>query len=192
MVLAPDPLEGPMPDTAAAALPAWLATAEADRAERDLNEKASSLRLVMDQADKVNKKLAELGIEPLSAAGYDQSGNPKAAVLIGADYEEYTYEVRALWSTDDNAVELHTADFEEDSTAFGRVRLLRSIGDVAAARHETPKFPARLRDYAAEARWAIDSLNVDRLGNSEVEAVVTALNGVTAALLSLKQGRPRA
>ncbi|MEJ8654630.1 hypothetical protein WKI65_43020 [Streptomyces sp. MS1.AVA.3] len=181
-----------MLDTTVTAVPAWLATAEADRAERELSEKASNLRLVMDQADKVNKKLAELGIEPLSPAGYDRHGNAKAAVLIGADYEDYAYEVRALWSTGDNAVELHTADFEEDSSAFGRVRLLRSIGDVAAARHETPKFPARPRDYAAEARWAIDSLNVDRLGNGEVEAVVNALNGVTAALLNLAPSSSRA
>ncbi|WP_179887948.1 hypothetical protein [Streptomyces sp. t99] len=183
-----------MPDTTAtaeAAVPAWLATAEADRAERELNEKASKLRLVMDQADKVNKKLAEFGIEPVSPAGYDKFGNLQAAVLIGADYEEGTYEVRALWSQDDATIELHTADWEDDSSTFGRVRLLKSIGDVAAARHETPKFPARPRDFAAEARWAIDSLNVDRLNNGEVEAVVTALNGITAALLNLAQAGPR-
>ncbi|MDJ0466123.1 hypothetical protein [Streptomyces sp. H27-C3] len=180
-----------MPSTTATALPAWLAEAVKDRAERELSERASNLRLVMDQADKVNKRLAELGIEPLSPAGYDQHGNQKAAVLILADYEDYTYEVRALWSTDDNAVELHTADFEEDSTAFGRVRLPRSIGDAVAARHETPKFPARPRDFASEARWAIDGLNVDRLNNGEVEAVVTAINGVTAALLNLAQVNSR-
>ncbi|MFH8295107.1 hypothetical protein [Streptomyces sp. NPDC018059] len=176
-----------MPDTTTTAPPAWLAAAEADRAERELNEKANKLRLVMDQAEKVNARLAELGIEPLNPAGYDQSGNFKAAVLIGADYDEYVYEVRAVWSAADNMVELHTADWEDDSTAFGRVRLLRSIGDVAAARHETPKFPARPRDFAAEARWAIDSFNVDRLNNGEVEVIVTALNGVTAALLHLAE-----
>ncbi|WP_435058390.1 hypothetical protein [Streptomyces sp. bgisy060] len=181
-----------MPDTTTATVPSWLAAAEADRAERELNEKASNLRLVMDQAEHVNRTLAELGIEPLSHASYDRHGNQRAAVLIGADYESHTYEVRALWSATDAAVELHTADWEDDATAFGRVRLLRSIGDVAAARHETPRFPARPRDFAAEARWAIDSLNVDRLNNGEVEAVVTAINGVTAALLNLAERGSRA
>ncbi|PZT71444.1 hypothetical protein [Streptomyces sp. AC1-42T] len=176
-----------MPDTTATALPDWLAAAEADRAERALNEKAGALRLVMDQADKINSWLAQFGIEPASPADYDKFGNLQGAVLIGADYEEGTYEVRALWSVDDDAIELHTADWEDDVPTFGRVRLLNSIGDVAAARHETPKFPAPPRDFAAEARRAMDSLNVDRLNNGEVEVVVTALNGITAALLNLAQ-----
>ncbi|MEU3704839.1 hypothetical protein AB0E82_21425 [Streptomyces anulatus] len=182
-----------MPDTTAtiAALPDWLIKALAERKEHELHDKASKLRLVMDQADKINRWLAEFGIEPVSPAGYDKSGNLQAAVLIGADHEAGTYEVRALWSQDDDAIELHTADWEDDSPAFGRVRLLKSIGDVAAARHQTPKFPARPRDFAAEARRAMDSLNVDRLNNGEVEAVVTALNGITAALLHLAQSGSR-
>ncbi|MFF3731007.1 hypothetical protein ACFYXM_11950 [Streptomyces sp. NPDC002476] len=128
----------------------------------------------MDQADKINKWLTEFGIEPLSPAGYDQFGNLKSAVLIGADYEVHTYEVRALWSTVDDALELHTADWEDDATAFGCVRLLRTIGDIAAARHETPKFPAQPRNFAAEARRAIDSLHVDNTNDARIEATVTA------------------
>ncbi|WP_282792940.1 hypothetical protein [Streptomyces sp. CC224B] len=177
-----------MPDTTATALPNWLAAAEADRAERELAVKASKLRLVKDQAEKINAKLAELGIEPLSPAGYDENGKLQAAVLIHADYVDPAYEVRALWSAEDNAVELHTAEWEPDSPGvFGRVRLLHSIGDIAAARHEIPKFPSPPRNYAAEARRAMDALNVDRLNNLEVEEIVTALNGITAALLNLAE-----
>ncbi|MER5227116.1 hypothetical protein [Streptomyces flaveus] len=96
-----------------------------------------------------------------------------------------TYEVRALWSEDDEEVELHTADWKYDLAVFGRVRLLRSLADVAAARRETPKFPALVRDYRLEAIRAMDSVNVDRLNNAYVEEIATAIHGNTAALLHL-------
>ncbi|WP_331744377.1 hypothetical protein OG762_49870 (plasmid) [Streptomyces sp. NBC_01136] len=39
-----------------------------------------------------------------------------------------------MWSEDDKEVALHTADWEDDRPVFGRVRLLTSLADVAAAR----------------------------------------------------------
>ncbi|WP_089107628.1 hypothetical protein [Streptomyces hyaluromycini] len=76
--------------------------------------------------------------------------------------------MRAAWSEDDKEVELHTADWEADRSTFGRVRLLNTLADVAAARREWPKFPAPRRDYRREALRAIDGLNADSLNNAHV------------------------
>ncbi|MFD8655026.1 hypothetical protein ACFV1D_45965, partial [Streptomyces mirabilis] len=111
-------------------------------------------------------------------------GNLRPARLTQPEFEPYAYyEVRAAWSEDDKQVELRTADWEDDRPKFGRVRLLNSLADVAAARRETPTFPAPRRDYRLEAIRAMDSLNADRLNNAHVEEIANAIHGNTAALL---------
>lgn len=86
---------------------------------------AQVLQRAQRHADLTNARLAELGIEPIEAAGIDGSGNPRPARLTQPEIEPYPYyEVRAVWSEDDKAVELHTVDGEDRQPRFGRMRLL--------------------------------------------------------------------
>lgn len=175
-----------MPDSTATdspTVPAWLAAAiEADK-HRKINAKADEILRNRKFADQINKALASYGVEPLHPAHVDEHGDLVGAVLLMPDYDEGTYEVRALWDEDSQQVELHTSDWEADRPGFGRVRLMNSLADIAAARHETPKPPALRRDFRSEALRAIDGFNVDHLNNGEVEVIVTAINGLTAAIL---------
>ncbi|WP_460074107.1 hypothetical protein [Streptomyces sp. YKOK-I1] len=174
------------PSTGQPTVPDWLAAAEAAHQEQQIDTVAQGLQRVQRHADLINARLAELGIEPLEAAGIDNHGNLQPARLTQPEYEPYAYyEVRAAWSEADKQVELHTADWEADHPEFGRVRLLNSLADVAAARREWPKIPAPRRDYRREALRAIDGLNVDSLSSADVEAIANAVHGNTAALLHL-------
>ncbi|WP_204328289.1 hypothetical protein [Streptomyces aureoverticillatus] len=164
----------------------WLTAAESAHQEQQIGTLAQDLQRAQRHADLINARLAELGIEPIAAASIDACGNLWPARLTQPEYEPYAYyEVRADWSEDDKEVELHTADWEDARPRFGRVRLLTSLADVAAARRETPTFPAPRRDYRREAIRAIDGLNADRLNNAHVEEIANAIHGNTAALLHL-------
>jgi hypothetical protein len=113
------------PATDQPTVPDWLAAAEAAHQEQ-IDTVAQGLQRAQRHADLINARLAELGIEPIEAAGV-------------------YYKVRAAWSEDDKQTELHTADWEDDRPRYGRVRLLNSLADVAAARRETPTIPATVR-----------------------------------------------
>ncbi|MER5302177.1 hypothetical protein ABT039_22340 [Streptomyces lasiicapitis] len=175
-----------MPDsttTDSAAAPSWLAAAEEVYEHQQIDERANHIMACKRHAEQINDALGVFGIEPLQPARLTKSGQLEGAVLVGPDFEAGTYEVRALWDVNSQQIELHTADWETDRPRFGRVGLMSNIADVAAARRETPKFPAPRRNLSAEALQAIDSLSVDRLNNHDVEAVVTAIHGLTAAVL---------
>ncbi|MGW5609396.1 hypothetical protein ACWEWI_25490 [Streptomyces sp. NPDC003753] len=181
------------PATDQPTVPNWLTAAEAAHQEQQIDTVAQKLQRAQCQADLINARLAELGIEPIEAAGVDDHGNLRPARLTQPEFEPYAYyEVRAAWSEDDKQVELHTADWEDDRPKFGRVRLLNSLADVAAARREWPKFHAPRRDYRREAIRAMDGLNVDSLNDVGVEAIATAIHGNTAALLHLADTIARA
>ncbi|KUN58446.1 hypothetical protein [Streptomyces griseorubiginosus] len=174
------------PDTSQPTAHAWLAAAEAAHQEQQNDTAAQGLERARRHADLINARLADLGITPIEAARVDDRGHLRQARLTQPEYEPHTYyEVRAAWSENDKQVELHTADWEDNSPTFGRVRLLNSLADVAAARRETPTLPTPRRNYHQEAIRAIDSLNVDHLNNPGAEAVATAIHGATAALLHL-------
>ncbi|MGW0647343.1 hypothetical protein ACWD4T_00820 [Streptomyces umbrinus] len=174
------------PTTDQPVVPGWLAAAEAAHQEQQIDIVAQGLLRAQRHADLINTRLVGLGIEPIAAAGVDSRGTLILARLTQLEVEPYAYyEVRAAWSEDDKEVELHTADWEDDRPRFGRVGLLTSLADVAAARRQTPKFPAPPRDYRREAIRAMDGLNVDHVNDAGVEAVATAIHGNTAALLHL-------
>jgi hypothetical protein len=167
-------------------IPDWLTAAEAAHQVQQIDTVAQHLQRAQRHADLINARLADLGIEPIEAAGLDDRGNLRPARLTQPESEPYAYyEVRASWSENDKQVELHTADWESEHPTFGRVRLLHSLGDVAAARRETPAFPAPSRDFRREALRAIDGLNADRLNDAHVEEIAKAIHGNTAALLHL-------
>ncbi|MFF7987018.1 hypothetical protein ACFZDK_49430 [Streptomyces sp. NPDC007901] len=167
-------------------VPDWLAAAEAAHQEQQIDTVAQKLQRAQRHADLINARLAELGIEPLEAAGIDDHGDLRPARLTQPEYEPYAYyEVRAAWSEDDKEVELHTADWEADHPQFGRVSLLNSLADVAAARREWPTFPEPRCDYRREAIGAMERLNADSLNHAGVEAIANAIHGNTAALLHL-------
>ncbi|MCC3655845.1 hypothetical protein LIX60_31170 [Streptomyces sp. S07_1.15] len=168
--------------TTQTALPGWLIEAETAHQKQQRSAAAAALRRAKQHARQINTRLADLGIEPIKHASVGPRGQVQPAKLVGADYEQQTYEVRAVWSEQDETVELHTADWESPSPEFGRVRLLQTLADVAAARRETPTIPARRRDYRLEA---VDAMNyqADHLSSGDVEALVRAINGITAALL---------
>ncbi|TRO55496.1 hypothetical protein E4K73_50405 [Streptomyces sp. IB201691-2A2] len=177
-----------MPESAADtphAVPAWLAAAEQALQVQQLATRAEELRRAERYADLINARLAELGIEPVHGAGVDDDGRLPPARLIDADFDLSTFEVRAVWSEDDKQVQLQTADWEATRPQFGPVRLLTSLADVAAARHEMPKIPAPTRNYRSEAIRAMDGLRVDDLNNGAAEAIAAAIHGNTAALLHL-------
>jgi hypothetical protein len=133
------------PATDQPTVPDWLAADEAAHQEQ-IDTVAQGLQRAQRHADLINARLAELGIEPIEAAGIDDHGNLRAARLTQPEYEPHVYyEVRAAWSEDDKQTELHTADWEDDRPRYGRVRLLNSLADVAAARRETPTIPATVR-----------------------------------------------
>ncbi|MFJ9478799.1 hypothetical protein ACIRRI_27900 [Streptomyces mirabilis] len=166
--------------------PDWLAAAEAAHQEQQIDIVAQRLLHAQRHAELINARLADLGIEPIAAAGLDGRGNLTPARLTEPEFEPHAYyEVRATWSEDDKEVELHTADWDDDRPVFGRVRLLTSLADVAAARRQTPTFLAPARDHRREAIRAMDGPNVDHLNDVGVEAIATAIHGNTAALLHL-------
>ncbi|MFC8570778.1 hypothetical protein ACFUIW_33980 [Streptomyces sp. NPDC057245] len=169
--------------TNAPTVPGWLAAAEEAYKLQEQNAKGNQIIQARRHAEFINDSLEKLGIEPLQPARLDRAGRLEGAILVRADYDEETQEVRALWDAESNQVELHTADWQENGPKFGRVRLLNSLADVAAARRETPKLPAPQRNFRVEALRAIDGFNVDRLNNRQVEVIVTAINGLTAAVL---------
>ncbi|MEV1040408.1 hypothetical protein AB0J01_27715 [Streptomyces sp. NPDC050204] len=177
-----------MPDStvatsAAPADPAWLAPAIEAYEQEKLNDGARTISRRQQLVRNINDRLAARQIVPLQPAHLDERHNLRGAVLLEADYDEGTYEVRALWDENSQQIELHTADWEDHNPSFGRVRLMNTVGDIIAARHETPKVPVPQRNFKNEALRAIDSLNVDRLDNYKVEAITTAINGLTAAVL---------
>ncbi|MDQ1022441.1 hypothetical protein QF035_000023 [Streptomyces umbrinus] len=174
------------PTTDQPVVPGWLAAAEAAHQEQQIDIVAQGLLRARRHADLINTRLADLGIEPIAAAGIDGSGKLRPAHLTDADFDgDPYYEVRAAWSEDDREVELHTADWEDDRPVFGRVGLLTSLADIAAARRQLPVFPAPPREYRREAIRAMDGLNVDHLNDAGAEAIATAIHGNTAALLHL-------
>ncbi|TQE33115.1 hypothetical protein [Streptomyces ipomoeae] len=168
--------------TTEATLPGWLAAAVEAHEAQVAEERGREILRLQGIAKQINAELAKVGIEPLHPARVE-AGRIEGAVLVGPDYDEGTYEVRAFWDENSRQIELHTADWESREPKFGRVRVMNNLADVAAARHETPKFPAPPRDFKAEALFAIASLSPDRLNNHEVEALVNAVNGLTAAML---------
>ncbi|MEU3399425.1 hypothetical protein [Streptomyces filamentosus] len=165
-------------------LPDWLAKAVAEHEQQQHIERGNRVLASRRIAESINASLQGMGITPQMEAYVDDHGCLQGALLVEADYAEDAYEVRALWDGRSQQVELHTRDWDGDGN-FGRVRLLNTIADVAAARHETPTPPQKPRDFRVEALRAIDTFSPDRLGNHEVEAVVTAANGITAAILHL-------
>ncbi|GAA1110875.1 hypothetical protein [Streptomyces javensis] len=169
-----------------ATVPAWLSAAVVEYEQQQLTERANQIMHLQRLAENINSQLNKLGIEPLNPA-HVEAGRLRGALLVGPDFDEGTYEVRAFWDETSQQIELHTADWETHNPQYGRVRLLNSIADIAAARHETPKPPAPHRHLGSEALRAIDGLNADRLNNHQVEAIVTAVNGLTAAVLHIGQ-----
>ncbi|MDX3165980.1 hypothetical protein PV516_19520 [Streptomyces scabiei] len=185
-----------MPDSTvtdtSSAVPTWLAASVEAHEQQKLEEHGNQILQAKRYAEQINDTLAKFGIEPLQPARISGTGQLEGAILIRSDYDEGTYEVRALWDSDSQQIELHTADWNDRTPKFGRVRLMNNLADVAAARHETPKFPDRQRNLRAEALHAIDALNPDRLNNGHVEAIVTAINGLTAAVLYRTESIARA
>ncbi|MFB7649397.1 hypothetical protein ACFC0S_15935 [Streptomyces sp. NPDC056084] len=173
-----------MPDsTTAPSIPAWLAQAQAAYEQEKVDEGARTIMHRQQLVRNINDQLDSLGVEALKPARLDERGNLVGAVLLEADYDEGACEVRALWDEASRQIELHTADWEDRIPSFRRVRLLNTLGDIVAARYETPKAPAPARHLATEALRSLDSLRPDVLNNYEVEAIVTAINGLTAAVL---------
>lgn len=164
--------------------PDWFTEALAAAAEQRRVERGNQILASRRIAESINATLQRMGITPQMEAYVDDHGCLQGALLVEADYTEDAYEVRALWDGQSQQVELHTRDWDGDGN-FGRVRLLNTIADVAAARHETPKAPQKPRDFRAEALRAMDTFSPDQLGNHEVEAVVTAAHGITSAILHL-------
>jgi hypothetical protein len=143
-----------MPASDQPVVPDWLAAAEAARPEQHIA--AQGVLHAQRHADLINARLADLGIDPIEAAGVDDRGNLRPARLTKPESEPYAYyEVRAVWSEGDKQVELHTAYWEGDRPVFGRVRLLYSLADVAAARRETSTFgaPNAITDTRRSVRW---------------------------------------
>ncbi|AEM88652.1 hypothetical protein [Streptomyces violaceusniger] len=102
--------------TARLAESGWLAAATAAHEEQQLEILASQLLQIRRHADLINSRLADLGIEPVHEASVDRLGNLRSAKLLDADHDRGTYEVRAYWGEDTQAVELHTADRSTDPT----------------------------------------------------------------------------
>jgi hypothetical protein len=176
-------MSNPTPATSPAATD-WLTAAEDAYQQQQLQETGDRLRLATRHAELINARLAELGIIPLRQATVD-CGQLQPAILVEPDFDENTYEVQALWSEAGQMVELHTADWETERYRFGRVRLLHSIADVAAARRETPTFPAPEPNYRLQAERSM-SVSADYI-SPDAAAITTAIHGATAALLHLAQ-----
>ncbi|GAA3032752.1 hypothetical protein GCM10020000_07230 [Streptomyces olivoverticillatus] len=118
------------------AAPTWLAEAEADRENFELDRLAEKMRRSERHAAFVNIKLRELGIEPVTWAKVDSSGGLDAALLVDEDYENGKYAVYATWGEHNDAVELWAQDYE---TPRRFSQMLNSIGSVAAAQIEAPQ-----------------------------------------------------
>ncbi|MEF3117597.1 hypothetical protein [Streptomyces chrestomyceticus] len=174
--------------TASAAIPPWLVTAIELYEQQKRTERGDQIKHQESIAATINRRLADLNVVPLRPARVNQWGGLEGALLAPATFDEETeqatYEVRAFWDAASDQVELRTCDWKTQPPVHGRARLLTGLADIAAARNEAPKPPAApRRDLKAEALRTIGSLDVDRLNNHEVEAIATAIHGLTAAVL---------
>lgn len=173
-------------DTATAA-PAWLAAAEADRANAVGESFLFRQRQAERQAATINAALARLQVDPLVPARAERD-ELVPALLLGRDAEHEHYGVYAGWSDTSEQTALLVSDWESPGHRFPSLRysrLLNRAGDILDAREQgaAPK-PAAPRDFRAEALRSVASLQVDYV-SSDAAAVAEAINGLTAAVLHI-------
>ncbi|WP_128378504.1 hypothetical protein [Streptomyces cavernae] len=171
-------------------LPDWLVKAEAERQQQEDELLARNVLKARKDAHRVNTRLRELGINPISAAS-ERSGIFFPAKLTEAAYEAYA--VHATWDEQAEMVRLLVEDWESPQHGFtGKLpsRLLHRTADVAYARHEGPTGHSSRRPSAATVRAktravAIRGLNPEPGSNTshDTNAVVAALGSLTAAVL---------
>lgn len=172
-----------MTDTTAT-VPAWLATAEADRERAAGSDALFRQQQAEKRATAINQALARLDMEPITRA-YAYGGVLHPAVLLEPDPERGHYGVHAGWSDKSDHTELLVEDFEGEFTGRRFSRLLHRPADVLDARENPPaRKPEPRRDFRAEALRSMDALRVDYVG-ADAAAVAEAVNGLTAAVLHL-------
>ncbi|MFE2578831.1 hypothetical protein [Streptomyces sp. NPDC059378] len=124
-----------MPDTQQQ----WLADAEAARAHRLQADSANQTSVVRDKADRVNRRLEELNIIPITLATvWEGDGSVTPAELVEADQREELYSVYADWDDVEGNVRLLLGHYWNDYPGLRPGRLLYTVDDVVEARREGP------------------------------------------------------
>ncbi|MFI5799099.1 hypothetical protein [Streptomyces sp. NPDC051677] len=119
--------------------PPWLADAEAAYARRRKADAARQALAAVDQADRVNDALIQLGVTPIALAYVPAGGTALIpALLVEADPEEERYAVHADWDKTKGKVRLALGHYWGDYTGLRPGRLLTTVNDVVEARREGP------------------------------------------------------
>lgn len=165
--------------------PDWLRQAEAAREERETARLQKAWRRAQAQADQINTRLADLGIQPVTPASVHQREYQplQPALLVAADPEHELYAVYA--SHDGDNVVLEVDHYWGEWPAPRRGPALRTVDDVLDARHYGVHEPLKepLNSLRALALATVDRLSgdmtVDGYGIGE------QISGLTAAVLHL-------
>lgn len=163
-------------------MPAWLVAAEEAREDRELEARGFRILAAKEKAQKVNDRLAYLGITPLQGATVSAHGYLVPAKLTEKYIEAYA--VHAGWDDRDNEVRLYVGDWEDTFPGLLPSRILRGIDDVAYARHEGPSSRPDTTPRLDLRAIALRGVNT-RAGNysEDTAAIVAALGSLTAAVL---------
>jgi hypothetical protein len=167
-------------------LPDWLAKAEAARDDEALVEIGKRALTSKGHAAEVNRKLAALGIEPISPATVGRNGELVPAKLTNPDYE--AYEVHATWDANAQLVRLLVGDWEDSFTGLEPSQTLWTLADVAHARNDGPtRHPASIRVRHPDLRGAAMKGVKPGPGNTseDTAAILAGLGSLTAAVLHL-------
>ncbi|MEU2426937.1 hypothetical protein ABZ619_38995 [Streptomyces sp. NPDC007851] len=155
-------------------LPPWLAQAEAEvdaeRAESDRMDE----ELAVEFASIINRRLAQLGITPITPAGSDGQGHFAPAFLAASDEEERRYAVYAGFDEEEGAVTLLVEDYRrQGQREFHGLKLavekLVDVRNVLYARRNGPLPTPKPKPQPSR----------------DAQAIVGALDQLTAAVDSL-------
>jgi hypothetical protein len=161
-------------------LPEWLTKAEEAREDQERLDVGKRALISKANAEQVNRKLASLGIEPITPATIASNGEVDPAHLTLTDYE--VYGVYATWDVDSQMVRLLVRDWDDTFVGLLPSRLLYTIADVAYARHEGPNNrPTQRVNLRAAALKGVLAGPGDT--SKDAQAIVNALQALTAAFL---------
>ncbi|MGW1624656.1 hypothetical protein [Streptomyces sp. NPDC002172] len=169
--------------------PQWLAEAEAAYVRSQEAAAARKAHAALDQADRINETLAELGITPIvPALVLAERTVVTPAVLVDEDPEEELYSVHAEWDETEGKVRLSLGHYWGEYAGRLPGRLLATVADVVVARREGPALQPEPKQATEMSRKELRRVaeQAAQYSSAATPAELTAMvGGLAAAILYL-------